>query len=285
MSRNAKAVVVLSGGQDSTTCLYAAKRAGYAEIHAITFDYGQRHSRELDAATHIAKMAGVDSHEILPLGARILHSASPLVSNNELEQYKDHQSLPGGIEKTFVPMRNMLFLTLAANRAVEVGAQYLYTGVCQEDFGGYPDCRQVFVQAVQAAINLSNEGAAKPIEIMTPLMDLTKADSVRLALSLPGCYEALAYSHTAYDGQYPPVGRDHATLLRAKGFEQANVPDPLVLRAWAEGLMDIPASHNYDNECVHPILELIPLTKWAQKRQHVTRSIRSEGKLHLKERG
>lgn len=272
---NKKAIVVLSGGQDSTTCAYAAKQAGY-DVAAVTFDYGQRHRIEIESSRKIARMVGAVSHEVIRLPDQVLHSASPLVSGSELEQYADHKSLPGGIEKTFVAMRNQLFLTIAANRAVCVGAQYIYTGVCQEDFGGYPDCRQVFIDAVQHAINMSNEGAAKPIEIITPLMDLTKAESVRLALSLPGCYEALAYTHTAYDGNYPPTGHDHATLLRAKGFEEANVPDPLVLRAWAEGVMPLPMTHNYDNECVHPILDLLPLTMWmqsAQKAKHQPKEV------------
>lgn len=241
-----KALVVLSGGQDSTTCLYLAKAMGY-ELHAVTFDYGQRHARELEAAALIAGMASVEpySYEVIKLGP-VLKGTSPLVSDATLEQYSDHQSLPGGIEKTFVPMRNQLFLTIAANRAVCVGADVIVTGVCEEDFGGYPDCRRVFIEALQAAINLSNEGAAKPIEIFTPLMHLTKAQTVELALDLPGAYRALGYSHTSYDGQYPPIGHDHATLLRAKGFEEANVPDPLVWRAWREGLMELPKTANYD---------------------------------------
>lgn len=241
------ALVVFSGGQDSTTCLYWAKEMGYHPV-AMTINYGQRHAREIEAAAKIATLAHV-SHEVIDVGP-ILKSTSPLVSNATLEQYKDHGSLPGGIEKTFVPMRNQLFLTIAANRAVALGASKIITGVCEEDYGGYPDCRLVFIEALQRAINLSNEGAAREIQILTPLMHLSKADSVRLALALPGCYEALAHSHTAYDGAYPPVGKDHATLLRAKGFEEAGVPDPLVLRACAEGLMALPNAANYTRELI-----------------------------------
>ena len=239
-----KVVVILSGGQDSTTCLYWTKREfPEAEIHAVTFDYGQRHKIELEAAAKIAGMAECASHEIIKLGDGILKSTSPLVSDNELEQYKDHQSLPGGLEKTFVPHRNMLFLTVAANRAAAIGAKLLVTGVCQEDYGGYPDCRMGFISDVEYALRSSVDDAS--IGILTPLMLLTKAQSVRLAADLPGCLQALAYSHTAYDGKYPPVGRDHASLLRAKGFEEAGIPDPLVVRAVAEGLMDYPETANY----------------------------------------
>lgn len=249
-----KALVVLSGGQDSTTCLFwAIKEYGVENVHAITFDYGQRHRIEIQAACKVAQLAGVaDRHEILPIGP-ILVSTSPLVSGNELEQYADHQSLPGGLEKTFVPMRNTLFLTLAANRAYHERAFNIVTGVCEEDYGGYPDCRERFIEVLNVAFNESiNESEQEayvdsgPFKIHTPLMNLTKAATCHLAKSLEGCWHALAYSHTSYDGAYPPTGHDHATLLRAKGFEEANLPDPLILRAYSEGLMPLPDSANYN---------------------------------------
>lgn len=248
-----RAVVVLSGGQDSTTCLFWAKELGL-ELHAVTFDYHQRHVREIEAARKVAKLAGVASHEVIELGP-ILKGTSPLVSkDHELEQYADHSVLPGGLEKTFVPMRNQLFLTVAANRAYVHNAEVMVTGVCEEDYGGYPDCRQEFIHALNHACNkgtfTGKDGAPKSIAILTPLMKLTKKASVELAMSLPGCYQALAYTHTSYDGQYPPLGKDHATLLRQKGFEEAGVPDPLVLRANHEGLMDLPFTNNYSDEAL-----------------------------------
>lgn len=246
------ALVVLSGGQDSTTCLFWAKNRGY-KVHAITFDYNQRHSRELDAARKVAAMAGVLSHEVVKVGP-VLKGTSPLVSDNALAQYKDHSSLPGGLEKTFVPMRNQFFLTLAANHAAVIGASILVTGVCEEDYGGYPDCRRDFIDALEIACNLGTftgePGAPAPLYIETPLMHLTKAEAVLLAMALPGCYKALAWTHTSYDGVYPPTGRDHATLLRAKGFEQAGIPDPLVLRAWEDSLMILPSTSNYEADVV-----------------------------------
>lgn len=235
-----RAIIVLSGGQDSTTCLFWAK-GQFDDLAAVTIDYGQRHSREITAAHAVARMTNVPIEVIrVP---DVLRSTSPLTDKKvELEQYKDWQSLPGGLEKTFVPLRNQFFLTLAANRAVAQGSFHLVTGVCQEDFGGYPDCRQVFIDALAKATSL---GLDQPFQIHTPLMDLTKAESVKLALKMPGCYEALAYSHTAYDGQYPPLGHDHATLLRAKGFEEAGVPDPLILRAFWGMEMELPQTPNY----------------------------------------
>lgn len=248
-----KALVVLSGGQDSTTCLFWAIQQGY-DVHTITFDYGQKHKREIASAMKIALMAGIDfdKREIVKLGDNILAGTSPLTNKSaELEQYADHASLPGGLEKTFVPMRNQLFLTVAANRAYVMGCNVLITGVCQEDSGGYPDCRASFISTLQNAINYGTftgeAGTLPPLRILTPLMYLTKADSVRMALALPGCMEALAYSHTSYDGAYPPIGHDHATLLRAKGFEEAGVPDPLVVRAVGEGLMEMPKTDNYSD--------------------------------------
>jgi 7-cyano-7-deazaguanine synthase len=245
-----KALVVLSGGQDSTTCLYWANAQGY-EVHAVTFNYGQRHVREIASAIHIAQMADVVTHEVINLGSEVLKGTSPLVNKAEvLEQYADHHSLPGGLEKTFVPMRNQLFLTIAANRAYVLGCNTLITGVCEEDFGGYPDCRAVFIDALAEAINYGTftpDQPLGPLRILTPLMHLTKKATVELAVGLPGCMEALAFSHTSYDGAYPPVGKDHATLLRAKGFEESGYADPLVVRAWREGLMDLPSTVNYDS--------------------------------------
>lgn len=250
-----RALVVLSGGQDSTTCLFwAIQQYGKDNVHAVTFNYGQRHAIELAAAKKVWELSGAQgTHEVVTLGP-ILKSTSPLVSEAPLEQYKDHTSLPGGLERTFVPLRNTLFLTIAANRAYELRAFNIVTGVCEEDYGGYPDCRADFIAALNYAFNESvNEpykslvGIGEPFVIHTPLMHLTKAESVHLAQSLEGCYDALAYTHTAYDGAYPPVGHDHATLLRAKGFEEAGYPDPLVVRAHKEGLMDLPDTPNYDS--------------------------------------
>lgn len=249
---NGACLVVLSGGQDSTTCLYWAKQH-YSEVHAITFDYGQRHARELTAAKIVAAMAGVASHEVVTVGP-ILKGRSPLTNPAEnLELYEDADQMSKVIgdrlELTFVPMRNALFLALAANYAVCKDIYTLVTGVCQEDTANYPDCRQVFIDhqeyAINHALGLDTLGQ-RYFSIETPLMTLTKAQTVKLAIKLPGCMDALAHTHTAYSGDYPPKIKDHATVLRAAGFAEANVPDPLVVRAWQEGLMPLPETANYD---------------------------------------
>lgn len=247
-----KALVVLSGGQDSTTCLFWAK-AHYDEVHAITFDYGQRHRIEIEAAAIVARMAEVASHEIVQL-PNCLVSTSPLTSSSELEQYQNaeqmEQVIGNRVELTFVPMRNTLFFTVAMNRAVALGCNTLVTGICQEDNANYPDCTEEFRMLFEHTANQSlglKYMDPRFVDIRAPLMHYSKAETVKLALELPGCLGALAYSHTSYDGKYPPVDMNHANVLRAKGFEDAGIPDPLVVRAWSEGLMDLPMTSNYHN--------------------------------------
>jgi 7-cyano-7-deazaguanine synthase len=241
-------MVILSGGQDSTICLFWAKQH-WDNIHAITFDYGQRHAIEIAAAKKISQLAGTTSHEVIEI-KELLRSRSPLTNKvSNLETYKDYESMEkiigNRVELTFVPMRNAFFLTLAANIALSKDCFTLVTGVCEQDNANYPDCRAEFIASQQETINkalgISN------FVISTPLIHLSKAKSVALAQSIDGCYEALAYSHTAYDGTYPPISKDHASVLRAHGFEEACVPDPLVVRAWREGLMPLPETTNYDS--------------------------------------
>jgi 7-cyano-7-deazaguanine synthase len=246
-----KCLVVASGGQDSTTCLFWA-REKFDEVHVVTFDYGQRHRIEIDAARKVAEMAGVASHEVVEV-PNCLISSSPLTSGNELEKYENIKQMDKTIgnrrEKTFVPMRNALFLTISANRAEANGIPNLVTGVCQADLGNYDDCRQVFIDSTMDYINKAlghDHRGTQKIVVHTPLMNLSKAESVKLAMSLTGCWEALAFTHTSYDGCYPPTDMNHANVLRAHGFEQANLPDPLVVRAWREGLMALPETVNYN---------------------------------------
>lgn len=241
-------MVILSGGQDSTTCLVWAKKY-FDEVHAVTFDYGQRHAREIQAAKDVAKLCKVASHEIITLGP-ILKGRSPLTDPAQpLEQYPDFATMDriigNRVELTFVPMRNALFLTLAANRAICRDVQHLVTGVCQADNANYPDCRGSFVAATQHMIQEAL-GLPAGFIVHAPLLELPKEESIALMWNLGG-FELLAFTHTAYDGQYPPVGNDHATLLRAHGFEQACMPDPLVVRAWEEGRMPLPTTMNYSN--------------------------------------
>lgn len=252
-----KALVVLSGGQDSTTCL-AWARNRFDEVHALTINYGQRHAIEIAGAKMIGILGQLDSHEVLTLPAGILQGTSPLTDPNQpVPQYTSQDEVPDGVAKTFVPLRNQFFLTLAANRAFVLGCTHLVTGVCQTDYSGYPDCRQEFVDSLAETINkgtfTGEDWLLGELTIHTPLMNLTKAESVDLAIA-EGAYGMLAYSHTAYDGSYPPAGTDAASLLRAKGFEEADIPDPLILRAWINGLTDLPETKNYSKVSVDKAL-------------------------------
>lgn len=248
-----RALVVFSGGQDSTTCLaIAIKQYGVDKVHAITFDYGQRHRAEIEAAYRIACLAGIASRYERIEVPGILQGASPLVNQRaEVEQYANADVLPGGLEKTFVPMRNQFFLTLAANRAVVIGLEKgcdmsIFTGVSQEDYGGYPDCRNGFIQELAHTIRLSldsragavTRGELPHLKIVTPLMFLDKEATVKLSESIPGARALLAFSHTCYNGAVPPCGKCHACLLRAKGYDRAGVRDPLWERLDAEASGD-----------------------------------------------
>jgi len=260
-NRDGGALVVLSGGQDSVTCLGWALEL-YGRVGCVTFDYGQKHSREIDAASEAVehyrrKIRHQIPHEVVHIAG--LLGTSPLTNRKEpLETYQDAEVMAAVIgdrvEKTFVPVRNTIFLAYAANRAVAEGYADIVTGVCQEDNANYPDCTQVFLDSMQDALDAGLGGPV--VSLHAPLMNLTKAETVRLAYETPHAYEALAWSHTAYDGQYPPTGKDHASLLRAQGFEQAGLPDPLVLRAWDAGLMALPAGRAYeDHEYIASFVE------------------------------
>lgn len=224
------ALVVFSGGQDSTTCLYWAKER-FDKVKAITFNYNQRHKVETDCARKIAQLAHVD-HEVVDV-PDILKSRSPLTDKNqELETYNNYAEMDkiigDRVELTFIPMRNMFFLTLAANRALYHDIYDLVTGVCQMDNANYPDCREGFIDSLEITINQSLDTGR--FRIHTPLMHLSKAQTVRAAKQIFGCWDALAYSHTCYAGKVPPCGVCHACTLRAHGFEEAGYPDPLVER-------------------------------------------------------
>ncbi|MCS7065792.1 MAG: 7-cyano-7-deazaguanine synthase QueC [Fimbriimonadales bacterium] len=216
------AVVLLSGGQDSTTCLYWA-RGRFDRLYALTFDYGQRHRIELDAARIIARMAGVVEHRILPMRELEELGGSALLSDTPIQETGGRGNLPN----TFVPGRNLLFLTLAAAWAYQLECHDLVGGMCQTDYSGYPDCRRATLDALEEAIRLGMEWE---IQIHTPLMFLTKAQSVKLAVEV-GAMDALAYSHTCYEGRFPPCGVCPACRLRARGFEEAGIEDPLLIRA------------------------------------------------------
>jgi 7-cyano-7-deazaguanine synthase len=219
-------LVVLSGGQDSATCLAVARKE-CDEVFSITFDYGQKHKIEIYSAVNIARELDCPN-EIIPLGDSILRSTSPLVSGARLDLYDGPNDLPNGIEQTFVPARNSLFLTIASNRAVWHNATQIYTGVCQEDYGGYPDCRHVFIVSMEAALN-QGIGRDPWIKIETPLMFLTKGQIVQLGKQLlkDKFDKVMSLTHTCYAGVRGGCGYCHACILRDRGFSDAGIDDPL----------------------------------------------------------
>jgi len=220
-----KALVLLSGGQDSTTCLYwAIDRFGRNAVSTISFDYGQRHFIELDCAEAVAAKAAVP-HLCLPIDTFAALGGDALTDPDiGVEPGIDTSS---GLPNTFVPGRNLIFLTYAAAHAYRNRIGNLVIGVAQTDYSGYPDCRQETIDALQRAIQL---GMERDVQIHAPLMQLTKKQTVELARDL-GALDAMALTHTCYNGERPPCGKCPACLLRAKGFAEAGVEDPLLSRA------------------------------------------------------
>jgi 7-cyano-7-deazaguanine synthase len=215
-----KAVVVLSGGQDSTTCLYwALDRFGAGNVEALTFDYGQRHRIELDCAAQIAKDAGV-VHTLLPIDTFAALGGNALTDSDIAVEESNGNDLP----ITFVPGRNLIFLTFAAAFAWQRGISDLVAGVAQTDYSGYPDCRRDTIDALEQSLNL---GLERTFTIHTPLMNLSKKETVELARDL-GALDAMGFTHTCYNGQRPPCGTCPACQLRAKGFLEAGIADPLI---------------------------------------------------------
>lgn len=223
---NDKALVILSGGADSTICAVLA-REHFSDVHAITFNYGQRHITELQSAIKVAQYLDLQ-HEIIDLGTNILKSMSPLVSASVLGEYTDKQALPAGVEPTFVAGRNILFLTIAGNRASHLNINDVFIGVCQEDFGGYYDCRQIFIDKMSDALNEGIYGKQQ-LKIHTPLMNFTKSQSITLAHDILGdrFTDLFKLTHTCYAGVPGGCGKCHACILRDAGFKEAGIDDPL----------------------------------------------------------
>jgi len=219
-----KALIVLSGGQDSTTCLYWAL-SRFDEVQTLTFDYGQRHKIELQSAKKIAELAGVPNR-ILHINTFTELGANALTSEEKVQNEHSDDTLPN----TFVPGRNLIFMTFAAAFAYQRGIQDLVTGVCQTDYSGYPDCRQNTMEALETALNL---GMESQIKLHTPLMWMTKKETVLMAQEL-GALDALAWSHTCYNGETPPCTQCPACQLRAKGFDEAGISDPIFSRIKGE---------------------------------------------------
>ena len=212
-----KAVVIFSGGQDSTTCLYWAKER-FDEVEAITFRYGQKHEIEIKQSIFICQREEV-KQTIIDLSFLDTLVESALTSNRNVNELNEK-----GLPSSFVPNRNQLFITLAHSYAQKIGALHLVTGVCQTDYSGYPDCRSEFINMLQI---VTNKGSESLIRIETPLMNLTKSETFSLAKDLNKLEEVLEFSHTCYEGERNTrhewgygCEKCPACKLRKKGFEE-----------------------------------------------------------------
>ncbi|RHW35927.1 7-cyano-7-deazaguanine synthase QueC [Lysinibacillus yapensis] len=207
-----KAVVVFSGGQDSTTCLFWAKEQ-FGEVEAVTFDYGQRHALEIECAKEIAQELGV-KHHILDMS--LLNQLAPNALTRqdiEVEEGED-----GELPSTFVPGRNLLFLSFAGVLASQVGAKHLVTGVCETDFSGYPDCRDIFIKSLNVTLNLSMDDT---FVIHTPLMWMNKAQAWGLADELDALEFVREKTLTCYNGiKADGCGECPACQLRNRGLDE-----------------------------------------------------------------
>lgn len=223
------AVVLLSGGLDSAVALGEALRAGFA-CAALSFDYGQRHRSELDAARAVARAMGVVRHVEMPIGLRRL-GGSALTSDMAVPKDRDEIGGENDIPVTYVPARNLVFLSIGAALCEVMGARDLYIGVNALDYSGYPDCREEFIRAFEGAANLGTRAGVQGegVRVRTPLAAMTKAQIVRRGLELG---VPLGLTQSCYDpGESGRAcGHCDSCLLRARGFAQAGERDP-ALRA------------------------------------------------------
>ena len=220
------AIVLTSGGLDSTTCLAIAKAEGFSHLYSLTFDYGQRHRAELAAAERVAYDFGAE-HRVITIDLRQFgHSA--LTADVDVPKDREEAAMSAGVPITYVPARNTIFLSYALAWAEVLELTDVYIGVNAIDYSGYPDCRPEFIAAFEAMANvatsLTTGPDAKKFKIHAPLMKLTKAEIIRRGVALNIDY---GMTHSCYD----PVdglacGRCDSCVLRARGFQQAGIPDP-----------------------------------------------------------
>jgi 7-cyano-7-deazaguanine synthase len=222
-----RAIVLLSGGLDSYTAAAIAKAEGF-ELYALTVRYGQRHARELESARAIAKALGVSQHLEVSVDLRAIGGSS-LTSDSDVPRDRDLDA--ADIPSTYVPARNTIFLSLALGWAEVIGAADIVMGVNALDYSGYPDCRPEFVAAFEQVATLATRAGVEGtrFHVHTPLIALSKADIIRRGAALRLDY---GLTHSCYDPEPDgtPCGRCDSCVLRARGFNEAGIRDPLLLR-------------------------------------------------------
>ena len=217
--------MLLSGGLDSTTTLAVARQR--FTVHALSFRYGQRHSQEMNAARRIATRFGVASHVVTDIDLRTF-GGSALTADIDVPKDRDMSSVLSSIPVTYVPARNTIFLSFALAFAEVLSARDIFIGVNALDYSGYPDCRIEYIDAFERMANLATRGGVEgtnPIQIRAPLIAMTKADIIRLGMSLGVDYSMTTSCYDPVDGDHA-CGRCDACQLRRKGFADAGVPDP-----------------------------------------------------------
>ncbi|MBW7836030.1 MAG: 7-cyano-7-deazaguanine synthase QueC [Sphingomonadales bacterium] len=226
-----KAVVLLSGGLDSATCLAMARAEGYA-AHALSFRYGQRHAVELEAAERVAAALGAAAHKVIDIDLRAF-GGSALTADIPVPKGRSVSDMSHGIPITYVPARNTIFLSFALAFAEVLAAQDIFIGVNALDYSGYPDCRPKFIAAFEALANLATKAAVEDgrrITIHSPLIHLTKAEIITRGAAL-GVDYGLTLSCYDPDDDGAACGACDSCLLRAKGFREADLPDPTHYRS------------------------------------------------------
>jgi 7-cyano-7-deazaguanine synthase len=221
-----RAVVLLSGGLDSTTTLATAIAEGY-ETCALSFEYGQRHKIEIDAARRIARALGAKEHRVAKIDMRIF-GGSALTDDVDVPKKRSAAEIGHGIPVTYVPARNTIFLSYALALAETVGARDIFIGANAIDYSGYPDCRPEFIKAFETLANLGTKAGMQGahFRIHAPLIKFSKAEIIRKAIELD---VDLALTHSCYDPSLDGVacGECDSCLLRLKGFREARVEDPI----------------------------------------------------------
>ena len=234
------AIVLSSGGLDSTTCLAIAKADGFCPLYSLSFDYGQRHRHELEAAARVARQFGVAEHRVIHIDLRQF-GKSALTDDIAVPKDRDESAMSADIPVTYVPARNTIFLSYALAWAEVLGVRDVFIGVNAVDYSGYPDCRPEFIEAFEAMANLATKmtageatkrrsdgvtkGGSPRFRVHAPLIQLSKARIIRRGVELGVDY---SLTHSCYDpgAHGRACGRCDSCVLRKKGFAEAGVPDP-----------------------------------------------------------
>jgi len=221
----AEAIVLLSGGLDSSTVLALAKERGY-DVVALTFDYGQKHKRELNSSRKMARHFKAKEHIIVPLSLGELLRSSLTRESMSIPENRTEEEISSGVPSTYVPSRNIIFLSIAASIAESRGAEAIFIATNSVDFSGYPDCTAEFMSAFQSTLDIGTKAGreGRGIRIEAPILMKSKGDIVREAIRLKVPMED---TWSCYKGGVRACGKCDSCLLRLRGFSEAGIRDPL----------------------------------------------------------